>query len=569
MSPFHVKTSRAGKGSIATDTIEFSEHGNMSQTPDTGLDRVSTSRLLELERKRNGSMTVVTKPTTSESATHDADEESMPLGQAIRRYPKIVAYCMSLTIVIIGWGYALVIVGSIVAVEPFQRDYGEVYEGRTIIPSLWVSLWSASIPLGMALGSVFAGWYQDRVGRIWSLRTGAIVCALGVGGIFFSYLPAGMDAKRAMFFVGKTVQGLSIGILKVTAMTYISETAPTALRGSAMGLVPTGNLVGQLLGSIVVFLVNDVPTKAGYLASFGSQWILALVPFVLSLVIPESPAYLEERGEPDKAVRASERLYAPRADAAKILTRLRASILEEKEMTAGASYLTCFRGTNLRRTMIVVMANIFPALFGLDLISKSSYFLQTIGMKSRISLMILIGGIVAGTFANGLGMWILSRVGRRKLTLVSLSVSTALWVAVGLSGIWRGPAVAYFTAGGCILIIVVCGMSVWPASYAIMGETSSLRLRAKTQGIGGVAQQASSVVINLVLPYAYNPDAAHLGAKTGFIYVVLCALGVALCWFFLPEMKGRSVMEIDHMFELRLPARQFKRWRGDVHSESK
>ncbi|KAK1987596.1 general substrate transporter [Colletotrichum cereale] len=509
------------------------------------------------------------KPTSSESASHDTDEENLPLGQAIRQYPKVVAYCLSLTIVIIGWGYALVIVGSIVAVEPFQRDYGEMYEGKMIIPSLWVSLWSASIPLGMAIGSVFAGWYQDRVGRIWSLRTGAIICAVGVGGIFFSYLPADMVAKRAMFFVGKTVQGVSIGILKVTAMTYISETAPTALRGSAMGLVPTGNLIGQLLGSIVVFLINDVPTKAGYLASFGSQWVLAIVPFILSLIIPESPAYLEERGEPDKAAEASQRLYAPRVDAMKVLRRLRASIIEEKEMTAGANYFTCFKGTNRRRTMIVIMANLFPALFGLDLISKSSYFLQTIGMKSRISLMILIGGIVAGTFANGLGMWVLSRVGRRKVTLMSLSISTLLWVAVGVSGIWHGPAVAYFTAGGCILILIVCGMSVWPASYAIMGETSSLRLRAKTQGIGGVAQQGSSVVMSILLPYAYNPDAAHLGAKTGFIYVVLCALGVALCWFFLPEMKGRSVMEIDHMFNLRLPARNFKKWRGNLDSESK
>ncbi|KAK1964876.1 MFS general substrate transporter [Colletotrichum sublineola] len=513
-------------------------------------------------------MSLLTKPTSGESVSHDSDEENLPLGQAMRQYPKVVAYCLSLTVVIIGWGYALVIVGSIVAVEPFQRDYGEVYEGKLIIPSLWVSLWSASIPLGMAFGSVFAGWYQDRVGRIWSLRTGAIVCALGVGGIFFSYLPADMHAKRAMFFVGKTVQGLSIGILKVTAMTYISETAPTALRGSAMGLVPTGNLIGQLLGSIVVFLVNDVPTKAGYLASFGSQWILAVVPFILSLIIPESPAYLEERGEPDKAAKASERLYAPRVDAMKVLEKLRASILEEKEMTAGANYLTCFKGTNLRRTMIVVMANLLPALFGLDLISKSSYFLQTIGMKARISLMILIGGIVAGTIANGLGMWILSRVGRRKVTLISLSITTVFWIAVGVSGIWQGPGVAYFTAGGCILIIVVCGMSVWPASYAIMGETSSLRLRAKTQGIGGVFQQGSSVVVNIVLPYAYNPDAAHLGAKTGFIYVALSALGVALCWFFLPEMKGRSVMEIDRMFNLRLPARQFKKWRGNVESES-
>ncbi|KAI8312786.1 MFS transporter fmqE [Colletotrichum sp. SAR11_240] len=460
------------------------------------------------------------KTASETSSTVNEEEPDLPLGKAIRHYPKVVAYALSLTIIVIGWGYALVIVGTIVAVESFQHDYGEIFEDEWIIPSLWISLWSAAIPLGMAFGSVFAGWFQDRVGRRVSLRTGSIICAVGVAGIFFSYLPANINAMRSMFFVGKLVQGLAIGILKVTAMTYISETAPTALRASAMGLVPTGNLVGQLLGSIVLFVLNKYPGRSGYLASFGSQWTLALVPFILSIILPESPAFLEEKGLSDQAMESARKLYAPRTDALKALQKIRASIEEEKEVS-------------------------------------------TIGMASGTSLMILIGGIVAGTFANLAGMWVLSRVGRRKITLVSLIVANILWVGVSISGFWRGPVVAYFTAGGCIAIIVVCGMGVWPAGYAIMGETSSLRLRAKTQGLGGVAQQASSVVLSIILPYLFNKDAGNLGAKTGFLYVGLCAIAVVLCFFFLPEMKGRSVIEIDRMFDLKLPAREFKNWRAD------
>ena len=61
-------------------------------------------------------------------------------------------------------------------------------------------------------------------------------------------------------------------------------------------------------------------------------------------------------------------------------------------------------------------------------------------------------------------------------------------------------AVANFVAAAMIAIIgVVCGMGCWPASYAVMGETSSLRMRAKTQGVGGVVQQGSSVLSTLRL----------------------------------------------------------------------
>ncbi|KAJ0272257.1 hypothetical protein COL940_010539 [Colletotrichum noveboracense] len=559
------KYSPANVGATNTETIEMAEP-SPSYTTGSRTGRESSLYPDGPRHTRDHSTNPLMKAASETSSTVNEEEPDLPLGKAIRQYPKVVAYALSLTIIVIGWGYALVIVGTIVAVESFQHDYGEIFEDEWIIPSLWISLWSAAIPLGMAFGSIFAGWFQDRVGRRVSLRTGSIICAVGVAGIFFSYLPANINAMRSMFFVGKLVQGLAIGILKVTAMTYISETAPTALRASAMGLVPTGNLVGQLLGSIVLFVLNKYPGRSGYLASFGSQWTLALVPFILSIILPESPAFLEEKGLSDQAMESARKLYAPRADALKALQKIRASIEEEKEVSVGATYLTCFQGTHLRRTMIVFMANLFPAMFGLDLIAKSSYFLQTIGMASGTSLMILIGGIVAGTFANLAGMWVLSRVGRRKITLVSLIVANILWVGVSISGFWRGPVVAYFTAGGCIAIIVVCGMGVWPAGYAIMGETSSLRLRAKTQGLGGVVQQASSAVMSIILPYLFNKDAGNLGAKTGFLYVGLCAIAVVLCFFFLPEMKGRSVIEIDRMFDLKLPARDFKNWRADEES---
>ncbi|PKS08578.1 hypothetical protein jhhlp_004964 [Lomentospora prolificans] len=504
--------------------------------------------------------------TTDSSASSTGSDENLPLGQAIKRYPKIVGYCLALTVIVVGWGYDLVLVGAVVAVEPFQRDYGEVFEGGLIIPYVWLSLWNSATPMGMAMGSIFGGWLQDRVGRRFSLLAGSIICAMGVAIIFFSYLPSDIASMRVMFFVGKVVQGFSIGTLKVTAMTYISEVAPTALRGSTMALIPTGNLLGQLLGSIVAYVINGVNNKVGYLGAFASQWILALVPFLLFLVLPESPVYLEEKNRSDAALDSATRLYAPKTDPVRALEAIRQNILEEKTISADATYIGCFRGTNLRRTWIVILANLFPALFGLDLLAKSSYFLQIIGMKSSISLMILIGGIVAGTAANGLGIWVLSKVGRRKVSIISLAGAGIFWCGIGVTGFWDKPVVAYVVAGVMIAIIIVCGMGVWPAAYAVMGEASSLRLRAKTQGLGGVAQQASSVGMSFAIPYAFNPDVGDLGGKSAFVYGGTCLIAILLCWFYLPEMKGRTPAEIDHMFNIRLPTRQFGKYKVDDES---
>ena len=115
-----------------------------------------------------------------------------------------------------------------------------------------------------------------------------------------------------------------------------------------------------------------------------------------------------------------------------------------------------------------------------------------------------------------------------------------------------------------ILVVVICGMGAWPASYAVNGEASSLRLRAKTQGLGVLCYMLSNVVLSLVLPYIYNPDAGDLKGKTGFVYAGLCLFTWTLTWFMIPEMKGRTVLEIDAMFEAKLPCSEFKNWSSPI-----
>lgn len=113
-----------------------------------------------------------------------------------------------------------------------------------------------------------------------------------------------------------------------------------------------------------------------------------------------------------------------------------------------------------------------------------------------------------------------------------------------------------------MFIIVICGVGAWPASYAVVGETSSLRLRAKSQGVSTVASDIASIIFSIILPYVYNKDAGNLGAKTGFLFFAICTITVAITWWAVPELKGRTSVEIDHMFKLGLPTRKFKEWSG-------
>lgn len=58
-----------------------------------------------------------------------------------------------------------------------------------------------------------------------------------------------------------------------------------------------------------------------------------------------------------------------------------------------------------------------------------------------------------------------------------------------------------------MLIILLCGLSVWPAYYAIGAEVSSLHLRSKSQGLGWGVNGATTTLFAIILPYMYNIDA--------------------------------------------------------------
>lgn len=111
-----------------------------------------------------------------------------------------------------------------------------------------------------------------------------------------------------------------------------------------------------------------------------------------------------------------------------------------------------------------------------------------------------------------------------------------------------------------MLVVIVNGVGSWPASYAVGGEASSLRLRARSQGIGWFTNSLGNGAMSLALPYIFNPDAGNLRAKLGFILSAFCLVGLAISWLMVPEMRHRSNAEIDRMFDIRLPTRKFKTW---------
>ncbi|KAF2629380.1 MFS general substrate transporter [Macroventuria anomochaeta] len=498
-------------------------------------------------------------------ASSEASDNSRTLWQNVKKYRKVIYVTFGLTSAILLYGYDNVVVGTVSAMPVFQRDFGIFYEGKWILPSTWLALWNVASPIGAMCGSVFGGWLQDKIGRRLALAISSFLSALAVAIMYISYLPDDINGRRVAFLMGKFFQGGAIGAVMAACQTYMSEILPPALRGSGMAFFPVFTLLGQLTGALVVYAALGADN--GYAIAFGSQWPFSFVPIIVAFFIPESPTWLVRKRKMDKAHTAQARLDPPGTDTKAIVDRLLADI-EHEEQSAKVTFAECFHKRNFRRTFIVMFANSLPAIFGLPLLAKASYFLQLINMKANISIIFLILGIVLGLIANCVSVWIMARVGRRPLVVISLLIASALWLSMGIANCFTiTPAVTWWTAVSMMITIIVAGVGVWPASFAIAAETSSLQLRARTQGLGWCVSALATAVSGLALPYVFNPDEGNLRGKTGFAYLATCLAGAAVAWWLIPEMKGRSVADIDRMFELKLSARQFKSWKSESTEE--
>lgn len=66
-----------------------------------------------------------------------------------------------------------------------------------------------------------------------------------------------------------------------------------------------------------------------------------------------------------------------------------------------------------------------------------------------------------------------------------------------------------------------------------------------------------------------NPEYGNLGGKIAFLWMVFSVFSAVYVYFLVPELKGRSLEELDYMFEARIATRDFASFDSSAILESK
>ncbi|KAL3456929.1 general substrate transporter [Aspergillus heterothallicus] len=505
------------------------------------------------------------KPDNGQSQAGD----NQTVWQVVWEKRMAVLYCLCLSLGPIAYGFDMIIISLVTAMPAFQLNFGDPDgSGMYILPAMWLSLWTSMISVGVMAGALATGYICDHFGSRIAVLLGCLVSIAGAMVCTFSDHSGGLELRRVVFLIGKMVLGLGLGFMLPASQTYISEVSPMRVRGPLLSSFTMFVVIGQVIAVVSVFTRTDILGAISYQASLTHNLLFAIeaVPAVLTIICatiaPESPTTLLRASKHRQATAAYARLY-PDEDCTAGVQRIQDSLDHERAQRAASQQdqsrlIDCFRGTDFRRTRIVIWANMLQSFVGVAMIANAAYFMQLGGLSAKSSLSVITASLCLAIPAILISWYAMSIMGWRTILLWSTGVIAVLWFATGVAGCFPGSSTALWAVG--ILIVVVnffFGLGVGSVYPVISGATSTLRLRAKAQSIGFFAQFLFSWVFTYAVPYMYSTDEANLGGKVGFIFGGLSALAFAVLFVEVPEIRGRTVEELDWLFERRIPTRGF------------
>jgi MFS transporter, SP family, xylose:H+ symportor len=434
------------------------------------------------------------------------------------------------------FGYDWVVIGG---AKPFYESYFQLNSAAQVG-------WANSCALiGCLVGSIVSGWTSDRFGRKKLLLLSAVLFAL-------SSVLTGWANGFTTFIVFRMIGGVAIGIASNVSPTYIAEVSPAAWRGRLVTVNQLMIVVGILGAQIVNWLIADKVSEGATAALIrmswngqrGWRWMFtavtfpAVVFFLGTLFIPESPRWLAKSGFIDQARRILARIGGqPYGNEA--LREIQNALGIEQH--ANMPWHELVSPSVLKILVIGVVLAALQQWSGINIIfnyAEEIYRSAGYGVSGTL-FNIVITGTINLVFTIG-ALVLVDRFGRRALMLFGCA-------GIALSHAVLGVTYRVGTKGLPVLLITLCtiacyALSLAPVTWVLISEIFPNRIRGLGVSISVSALWLASFLLTFTFPILNH----WLGmAGTFWIYGAICMAGFLFVLARVPETKGKTLEEIE------------------------
>ncbi len=379
------------------------------------------------------------------------------------------------------------------------------------------SIFVSTLLLGAILGSGIGGYLTDRLGR---KKTFFLTCFLFALGCLILI----NTASYPVLIVARIIQGMGIGIVSVAVPLYLGEISPAAYRG---GIVSSYQLAMNL-GILTAYFVNYELTASGnWQRMFWVGLIPAALQFCFLFFIPESPLWLFKT---NKIVLAYESLKKLSLPASSFETK------EHKKVKVGSSLL-----------VIGILLSAFQQLSGVNaVIYYAPRIFHEAGYTSTLSAMLATVSLgLANVFGCLLSVWLLDRVGRRKLLLTGILGMTMSLIGLCVFSYYNVPAVDRLSVAALMVYMLFFAVGPGPVTWVLLSEIYPPHIRDKAMTLSLVANWICVYLVLLTFPFLFSWVKSF---GTFEIYTFLNLIAFIFVFKYIPETKQKSLDEISRLF---------------------
>ncbi|KAK6462018.1 general substrate transporter [Scheffersomyces coipomensis] len=456
------------------------------------------------------------------------------------------------------FGYDQGVMGSLLTLPEFRNTFNAInttkYPNRATFQGFVIAVYEIGCLIG-ALATMYCG---DKLGRRKTIFVGCCIMIVGAAVQCSSY-------SVGQLIAGRIITGIGNGMNTSTVPMWQSECAKADKRGKLVmvqGALITGGICISYWIDFGLYFVGTSSVSWRFPIAFQIIFPLCILPFIMYL--PESPRWLLKAGnfkEASKAFSALNDLPINDPTIVHEINEIKESLEKERHDGEKKSKLLLLfvqgETKNFHRTCLAVWSQIMQQITGINLIT---YYAGTI-FEDYIGLSPLNSRILAacnGTeyfIVSWIAFYTIERIGRRKLMLFG-AAGQAMSMAVLTGATWAASP-KHNNSGGAA-IVAATFLFVFNTFFAIgwlgmtwlyPAEITPLNIRAPSNGLSTAANWSFNFMVVMITPIAFE----NIDSYTYTIFAVINFLMIPAVYFFYPETSGRSLEEMDKIFELSNP----------------
>ncbi|EXJ77352.1 hypothetical protein A1O3_09578 [Capronia epimyces CBS 606.96] len=490
-----------------------------------------------------------------EPSSASTEEARLSIRQRLALFTPLTLFTMLYTAsCAFNFGYDVGTFGGVQAMQSFAHKFGEYNETKKAWAlSAYLSSLMTALPfLAKALGVVVGAWLSERFGRKLMFVALIACCYIGVTLQVAATTPA-------QFTVGRCLTFAATGLTVIGVPIYLAETSPRELRGMMNATIQLMISLGGLVASLVNLGTKNMTGDKAWQIPVGVQYVAPVFLTIGWFVLPESPRWLISRNQNDRALQSLRRLSKKSKSAAELDAEIAALYSADANKGKG-TWREVFDRKNRVRTSVAILVMFGQQITGQAFVSQYSVvFYVSQGFASKAFLYGVLGA-VAGVVCVAITWLLVDSIGRRTLLLLGGTfMAIFIFIVGGISTATHPSDAARHTLVASVILFSAAYSLSWaPISYVVVSEVASNRVKEKTNLLACVVSVLTTFVTSFTAPYLINASYANLGGKVGFIYGSICWAILVLAYLYVPELKGRSLEEVDQLFSSGQPLRKFK-----------